>query len=185
MKVMIGPDRRSTVWDFVETTRRFLVILAVGFWLGGFTFYAGVVIHTGHRVFGSARETGFLTQQVTNWLNISGACALLILLWNVLALRKQFGRWSRALLWLTWGLMVALQITLFLMHPALDQMLDVEAHRILDRARFHQLHKLYMNLSTAQWSAGLLHIWVALRAWRSSDRLGTPPSSTAGNATAK
>ena len=39
--------------DFMEAFRRFLVIAVVAFWLGGFTFYASVVIHTGHRVFGS------------------------------------------------------------------------------------------------------------------------------------
>ena len=55
--------------------RRFLVILAIGFWLGGFTFYASVVIHTGHRVFGSRLEVGFLTQQVTRWLNVSSVVA--------------------------------------------------------------------------------------------------------------
>ena len=77
--------------DHAEVGRRFLVVLALGFWLGGFTFYAGVVIHAGHRVFGSARETGFLTQQVTTWLNFSGWLALAILFWNGLAAWKMRG----------------------------------------------------------------------------------------------
>src|SRR5437764_12169532 len=100
-----------TTHDSAEIARRFLVILALGFWLGGFTFYAGVVIHIGHRVFGSARETGFLTQQVTGWLNLSGVLALGILFWNALAAgwnlrvhRLKIG------LWLTWGLMAAVQV---------------------------------------------------------------------------
>jgi len=54
-----------TVRDTIHVFRRYLIFAAVAFWLGGFTFYASVVIHTGHRVFGSRVETGFLTQQVT------------------------------------------------------------------------------------------------------------------------
>src|SRR5437667_12765006 len=88
--------------DYAEIARRFLVIVALGFWLGGFAFYAGVVIHTGHRVFGGMRETGFLTQQVSGWLNVSGVAALAILLWNAIACSKAPGRWARGGLWLTW-----------------------------------------------------------------------------------
>src|SRR2546421_12981299 len=83
------------VSECAAIARRFLVIVALGFWLGGFTFYAGVVIHTGHRVVGGMRETGFLTQQVTGWLNVSGVAALAILLWNAIACWKAPGRWAR------------------------------------------------------------------------------------------
>jgi hypothetical protein len=44
-----------------------------------------VVIHTGHRVLGGLLEVAFVTQRVTSWLNLIGAVALLILLWNVIA----------------------------------------------------------------------------------------------------
>src|SRR5947209_1588383 len=106
--------------------QRFIVVLALGFWLGGFTFYAGVVIHVGHRVFHGQREVGFLTQQVTNWLNLSGGIALAILLWNALTSGRRLQRWLRTAIWLTWLAMVALQIFLFQLHPQLDAMLDPE-----------------------------------------------------------
>src|SRR6266542_4754949 len=128
--------------------RRFLVILAIGFWLGGFTFYASVVIHTGHRVFGSRLEVGFLTQQVTRWLNVSSVVGLTVLLWNGLADWKTAKTWLRASLALTWITMVAVQVALFGLHPVLDRMLDVETHQILQQSAFHSVHKLYMNLST-------------------------------------
>src|SRR5207247_5841896 len=86
---------RRHVRECAPITRRFLVIVALGFWLGGFAFYAGVVIHTGHRVFGGMRETGFLTQQVTGWLNVSGVAALTILFWNALANWKCQGDWLK------------------------------------------------------------------------------------------
>lgn len=156
--------------DYPEIARRFLVIVAVGFWLGGFTFYAGVVIHTGHRVFGSARETGFLTQQVTGWLNASGVAALAILFWNALASRNLRSRWLKSGLWWTWVAMAAVQVMLYALHPLLDRMLNVETHRIVEQARFYHLHAVYMNLSTFQWSAGLLHTLLALLVWRARDR---------------
>ena len=151
---------------FIELARRFLVIAAVAFWLGGFTFYASVVIHTGHRVFGGRLETGFLTQQVTQWLNFIGVITLTILLANGFADWRHPSRWIKASLWLTWAIMAAILVALYTLHPMLDRMLDVEAHRVVDRSHFHGLHATYMNLSTTQWVAGLLHLWLTLLVWR-------------------
>jgi hypothetical protein len=62
--------------------------------------------------------------------------------------------------------MAAVLATLYLIHPMLDRMLDLEAHRVVDRSRFYGLHAAYMNLSTTQWVAGLLHLWLTLFVWR-------------------
>ena len=45
--------------------RQFLVMSAVALWLGGFTFYALVVVPTGTDVLGGSVEQGFVTQAVT------------------------------------------------------------------------------------------------------------------------
>ena len=68
--------------------RRFLVLVALMFWLGGFTFYASVVVPVGQRELGSHLEQGFITRQVTNYLNLSGAVALVVLAWDVAASRE-------------------------------------------------------------------------------------------------
>jgi hypothetical protein len=155
--------------DLFQLARRFLIFAAVAFWLGGFTFYASVVIHTGHRVFGSRVETGFLTQQVTQWLNLSGAVTLALLLVLGFSDWKQASSWTKAGLWITWMLMVAAQVGLYLLHPMLDRLLDIETHRISDRVQFYGLHRNYMNVATAQWAAGLLHLALLLVAWRRRD----------------
>lgn len=155
--------------DIGQLARRFIVILVLGFWLGGFTFYASVVIHTGHRVFGGQREVGFLTQEVTRWLNVSAVIALAVLLWNVLAEARGANCWIATALGFTWIVMLAIQVVLFRLHPALDRLLQADTQAILDRSAFHHLHKLYMNLSTAQWSAGLLHILLMFWLWRMGD----------------
>ena len=174
MNTMNTKVMRGRAWplaEYAEVARRFLVILAVGFWLGGFTFYAGVVIHTGHRVFGSVRETGFLTRQVTGWLNVSGVAALTILFWNALVARKCEATFLKLGLWSTWALMAAVQVALCALHPVLDRMLDPDVHQILEHGRFDTVHLVYINLSTVQWGAGLLHTLLALVVWKFSDGL--------------
>src|SRR5436190_15643209 len=94
------PTRLSAHWEIL---RRYLFTVATALWLGGFTFYSTVVIHTGHRVLGGLLEVGFVTQRVTSWLNLIGVVALLILLWNVIA--TWCGpcvnmRWALAMSWL-------------------------------------------------------------------------------------
>jgi hypothetical protein len=74
---------RRTIDD--GTLRRFLFVAAVAFWIGGFTFYGSIVIPTGIQVLHGHVKQGFITQQVTNWLNLSGVIGLPILLWNTLA----------------------------------------------------------------------------------------------------
>ncbi|GEM_PF-502307 len=154
----------------LELLRRLLVVLGLCLWFGGFTFYSLVVIHTGHRVFDSQVETGFLTQQVTNWLNLIGVLVLLLMLWNVLASwRSQPRNLCRGLL-LAWVIIAGIQVSLFCLHPMLDRLLDADSRTILHKAPFISLHRWYMNLSTVQWTITILYIWGSLVAWRQADR---------------
>ena len=144
------------------TVRRFLFITAVAFWLGGFTFYGSVVIPSGMKVLGGHVKQGFITQEVTGWLNISAAVALPILLWNTLAIWSARERWARWTLTATWIVMAMVQVELFMLHPALDRLLDPQAREVLDYEHFDMLHRIYLVSSTAQWAAGLLHVWCAV-----------------------
>ncbi|MGZ4974471.1 MAG: hypothetical protein ACXWDN_17055, partial [Limisphaerales bacterium] len=153
-----------------ETARRYLVMLAISLWLGGFTFYSVVVIHTAHHVLDSMLETGLITQQVSRWLNLIGVGALLILLWNTVVDCRQRGciRW---ILGVAWIVMAAVQIWLFLLHPVLDRQIDLQTRHLVDRAQFRPAHTFYVTLSTVQWAAGLIYVFCMLHAWRLRDRL--------------
>ena len=72
--------------------RTFLVVAAIAFWLGGFTFYAGVAIPMGVEVLGGHRTVGFITDGVTNWLNVAGVIALTIFAWNAWLGWRLYGR---------------------------------------------------------------------------------------------
>src|SRR5215468_6101686 len=77
--------------------RRFLVLVALMFWQGGFTFYAAVVVPVGQNELGSHLQQGFITRQVTDYLNLSGAIALFLLGCDVAASRDRSTgrRWAR------------------------------------------------------------------------------------------
>ena len=87
-----GVQKQGGRRSYLIALRRFLVIAAIAFWLGGFTFYSGVAIPMGVEVLGGHRTVGFITERVTNWLNVSGAIALAILLWDMLAARSARGK---------------------------------------------------------------------------------------------
>ncbi|HTU25423.1 MAG TPA: hypothetical protein VMF30_08505 [Pirellulales bacterium] len=139
--------------------RQYLVILAAGLWLGGFTFYATVVVPTGAEILGGSTEQGFITRVVTWYLNLIAAGALAVLLWNVLATRGK-------LLAATWLAMAGAQVALFVLHPRLDAMLDPATHGVADE--FHILHEVYLWIAAVQWGLGLAHVWLVLAAWRNA-----------------
>jgi hypothetical protein len=62
--------------------RRSIFILSTlvwALWWGGLTFYASVVVPTGARILHSHTKQGFITQEVTNWINVTGMVAGLLL----------------------------------------------------------------------------------------------------------
>ncbi len=142
----------------VVTLRRFLVFAAISFWLGGFTFYASVVVPIGMKVLGSHLKQGFITQEVSHWLNVAGVGAILILGWNTHVLSKRAGGAIRFLLVATLAIIALIQIELFVLHPFLDRLLDVTRHRVTDPETFDLLHRIYLLSATVQWGAGMVHV---------------------------
>ncbi len=141
----------------LETVRRYVVVATWALWIGGLTFYGLVVVPTGAKIIGSTQQ-GFITQQVTHYLNLIGWLAITALLWDVI-------RERRKLLAGTWIVMLAAQIALMVIHPQLDQMLNPANLEILDEARFHPLHETYLSITGVQWTAALIHLAQSLWLW--------------------
>jgi Na+-driven multidrug efflux pump len=150
--------------------RRFLALIALFFWQGGFTFYASVVVPIGQQVFGPLRQ-GFLTRQVTVYLNLAGALALLVLVWDLLATREP-SKWRQRSRWLLWiGMMLSL-LWLIRLHGQLDEHLVAKGYIIRDADVFRWGHRLYLWISSVQWAWGLLYLVATLAMWRKEDRIG-------------
>ena len=171
-------SRRRLLWR-IATYRgaigRFLVIAAIAFWLGGFSFYSGVAIPMGVEVLGTHKAVGFITQRVTNWLNVCGVVALTILLANTLAMWKGRGKLLRYTLLATWAAMAMIEIELIALHPVMDRLLTAQPVReILNPDRFDLLHHVYLISTTVQWLFGMIHVWCVAVAWQHTARTPTP-----------
>lgn len=148
----------------VAIWRRFFVLAALGFWQGGFAFYAAVVVPMGEQVLSSPIEQGFVTRRVTNYLNLAGGVALALLLWEIAAEKNR-----RQLRSVAWAAMAATLCVQFGLHPWLDRFLDAEAMYVLDHDRFYVAHQLYLIASALQWFACLVVLFTTLKAWRGEE----------------
>jgi hypothetical protein len=153
---------------WVVVARRSLVVAALMFWQGGFTFYAGVVVPVGQDVLGSHLKQGFITRQVTYYLNLAGAAALLILLLDLLVVGRE-SPWARRLRWLSWLAMLGILVALAWLHSDIDQYLNPETQELANGRAFRAGHRLYLWLSTVQWGFALAYLGLTLRAWRQAD----------------
>jgi len=159
--------------------RRLLVLVALMFWQGGFTFYAAVVVPVGQDVLSSHKNQGFITRRVTNYLNLAGAVCLLPLAWDAAAASGS-SRWQRVR-WLAWlGMALALGLLAWL-HPRLDALLDPDALRILSRSTFRAQHRWYLWVSTIQWACALVYAVATVCAWREEDRAAASEVHGAGH----
>jgi hypothetical protein len=152
----------------MTVVRRLLVLAALLFWTGGFTFYSAVVVPVGAEVLGSHREQGYVTQKVTNYLNLAGAAALPLLAWDVASGRdpSRRRRWARWLAWLGMGITLAALVAL---HPSLDALLEHADAPVFNSTAFRPLHRLYLWTNTVQWGFAVIYTALSLYAWRAED----------------
>jgi hypothetical protein len=145
--------------------RRFLVLAALLFWQGGFTFYGAVVIPVGLREFGrlQARVTG----PVTWWLNVAGLVALLLFAWDLFPHRDRAG-WRRVAGRIAWLGMAATLGVLFVLHGLLTH--EMDAGTPSTDGHFQLLHRAYLWIGTAQWVCALVYAGTTLAAWRREDQ---------------
>lgn len=139
---------------------RFLCVLSLAIWVGGFTFYSAVVIPVLHDVLGSL-DTGYVTQRVTDFLNVAGVVAVLFW-WAAVWVEWPIGsvRVRRLRLGLLAGTTLLLAV-LIVLHRVMDARLEAGSLR-----GFYPLHRAYLAASTAQWFMNLGLLAGSLVLWR-------------------
>lgn len=145
--------------------RRFLLLLAIAFSFGGFSFYAAVVVPIGSEVLDPTSQ-GFVTQQVTHFLNGAAGVMWLLLIWELVAERKLRPRRVTKQLSVLAGVLGLCCIVLPVIHPWLDALLEADSFSISDVEEFYFRHQVYLWLCSLQWLASLAVIWVLLSNWR-------------------
>ena len=149
--------------------RRMLLLVSLMFWQGGFMFYGSVVVPVGGRILGSETKQGFITQSVTNYLNLAGAVCLIVWLehlWH----DRQNG--VSKLEWGLWSFAAVSAIGLPGIHVQMDHLLGVESSSVLDPERFGRLHRIYLVTSSLQWLASLALLFLAVLRWHRNKESG-------------
>jgi hypothetical protein len=145
---------------------RAVVALLFAVWWGGFTLYAAVVVPIGVTVLGSATAQGFVTQPVTNRINILGVVVIAVSCWNMISARRGSSLRVRRVLFVSWAVLAITQLALIVLHPRLDGMLDARTRSIVvEHAVFYAAHRMYLLVATAQWLAAIVHAVAIGYAW--------------------
>lgn len=152
----------------VVVIRRMILLVAFAFWQGGFAFYGGVVVPVGTKVLGSGTEQGFITQPVTNYLNLAGAVCLLLWLEHLWRERRSGVNWLE---WLVWGFATLSLLVLVVTHLQMDRFLIGESTTVLERGTFRLYHKLYIGTISLQWADCLLLLFLAVKRWHDQDQM--------------
>ena len=166
---MTRTGRNRALAAFRTLALRWVALITLSTWFGGFTFYSAVVIPVLDDVMGRVETGSLVTREVTATLNLIGV-ATLAAWWVLLASERNLGGpWARRG---RVGLVLvdtAVMVLLFLMHAELDRRLDAGL-----MTGFYPLHELYLIASTVQWAANIglvavsLWIWRAPPAWQES-----------------
>ncbi len=139
---------------------RSLCQFAMAVWVGGFTFYGGVVVPILNDELDHL-QAGGITQRVTDTLNAVGVVAVALWVVDAWVERAVGPKWVRrgrvALLAASAGSLVALIV----LHRIMDRRLDDS--RLLD---FYPLHRMYLAVSTGQWLANLGLIVASIVLWQ-------------------
>lgn len=148
-------EKRNPTWFRMVVD--YLAICAWAFWMGGFSFYFGVVIRVGSDVVGDSSQ-GFVTQGATWWLNIAAVVALALLFASAWIAKNRLALSA-------WIVMVVCQAILFAIHAHLDALLDSSSQTILQRPPFAISHEWYEFTSAIQWLFAMLFIgfWLFYR----------------------
>jgi hypothetical protein len=150
----------------LKLVARVVTVLTIAFWWGGLTFYGMVVVPIGGEVLGGETEQGFITQRVSNIINLAGVATLIVLQANMLPNWPARGRKLNIGLTTTWLLMAVCQAILFVIHPRLDAMLDAQNRSVTNPAVFHPLHEFYLTIVGLQWTSAIVHIALLMAVWR-------------------
>jgi hypothetical protein len=122
----------------------------MAFWLGGFTFYTGIVIPLLHESFATT-EVGMVTARATRVLNLIGCVTVALWLLSI-SLEAKSARLPLRRVRIT-GLAAtsALLLTLFVLHAVMSRHLTSG-----ELSKLHPLHRVYLAVSTAQWGVNLV-----------------------------
>lgn len=151
---------------------RWLALVTMAVWLGGFTFYSSFVLPILHETIGRFETGATVTREVAVKLNLAGVATLAVW-WALAAAERREG--SAAARRLRVALLAtdsAVLVGLVWLHSVMAGRLDEGPMR-----GFYPMHRVYLWASTVQWALNLALLGVTVWLW-------TPPSAATDGAIA-
>ena len=137
--------------------QRVVTTFAVTLWFGGFTLYTAYIVRVGSRIVGGVPQ-GYVTQQVTDMLNVLAAIMVGAVIVDIAASWRGTSKWMRSLQCTAWLVMAVSLVGLIIVHNMMDALLDPATLAKPDHDAFSPLHQGYQMISTFQWFASLAYI---------------------------
>lgn len=131
-------------------------LFAYALWQGGFIFYSGAVVPLGAEVLESDTMQGFVTQRVTNVLNVIGLAAVTLYFFLIWSNRMFRGQKTIPILYL---ILLTTAIALPVLHWKLDSQLIPDSVSIVEGRSFYRWHRVYMLVSIVQM---FVAIWLTI-----------------------
>lgn len=131
-------------------------LFAYALWQGGFIFYSGAVVPLGAEVLESDTMQGFVTQRVTNVLNVIGLAAVTLYFFLIWSNRMFRGQKTIPILYL---ILLITAIALPVLHWKLDSQLIPDSVSIVEGRSFYRWHRVYMLVSIVQM---FVAIWLTI-----------------------
>ncbi|MEM6472174.1 MAG: hypothetical protein AAF802_21610 [Planctomycetota bacterium] len=147
---------------------RSLLLFAFALLWGGLTFYTGFVVPISTRLLSDPFESGLVTQQVTNVLQVLGVLTGLMMLANSWLVLKTAGKPGLVLLTCSGVLLVSIAV-LYATHLQLDAVIDASALDVTDRESFDAGHRRYSQWTTVEWLCCVIYLPTTLAAWNKID----------------
>ena len=150
-----------------SAARRWCLLTLAALWIGGFTVYAVLVVHVAASVNESHTPGGFVTRQVTWWLNWLAVALAVVLAREWLARRGAKGWRGRA----RWGFVASLVAlaALFALHPWVDSHLDPVAREVRDGDAFYIAHRVYLWVAAVHWLGTVWFVLSVVEDWMRRD----------------
>jgi hypothetical protein len=145
--------------------RKFISVLAVlawALWMGGFTFFTSVTLRVGHKVLENYSEFGFVTQMVTDRLNVIGLVAVFLLILHLASHWRLLSPVPRIWLATSWSILAITLGVMFWQHNQIDALIDLQQRTVTDHQTFNVIHSHYKMTATFQWIAAVSYLVVML-----------------------
>jgi len=146
---------------------QYICVFAIVLWLGSFSVYSAFIVRVGAKVVGGL-EQGYVTQKVTDGLNVLAAVMLVCMAVDILLHRKYIAKILLALRGLGFVTIAVSLVLLLYFHNQLDALLDAETMAKPPHAQFSPLHQNYQLTITFMWCACVVDLAIMLHGHRAA-----------------